>query len=177
MSYNRGMTISRRIPGRLAALLAAAMLAWTAQAQQSPLRNLPKDAPAGYLTHLTEMTFSLDGQRVRLAPGGIIRGANNMILTPGMVPRESLVLYQKDADGNLSRAWVLNREEAGKANVSARMPWQTSPEAGTALNQILGGGQTAPGQTPVGARGQAPGFMQQLPPAPAAEAPVAGSAQ
>lgn len=176
MSYNRRMTTFRRIPGRVAVLLAAAAFACVAQAQ-SPLRTLPKDAAAGYLTHVTEMTFSLDGQRVRLAPGGIIRGSNNMIVTPAMVPRESLVAYQKDADGNLSRAWILSREEAGKANVSARMPWQTSPEAGTALNQILGGGQTAPGQTPVGARGQAPGFMQQLPPAPAAEPPVAGSAQ
>jgi hypothetical protein len=177
MSYNRRMTTSRRTPGRLGVLLAAAAFACAAHAQ-SPLRTLPKDASAGYLTHVTEMTFNLDGQRVRLAPGGIIRGANNMILMPGMVPRESLVAYQKDADGNLSRAWVLSRDEAAKANVNARLlPWQTSPEAGTALNQILGGAQTAPGQTPVGARGQAPGFMQQLPPAPAAEAPATGSSQ
>ena len=181
MPYNGRMTTSRRlslrhVPGRVAALLAAAMLALTAQAE-TPLRTLPKDAPAGRLTHVSEMTFSLDGQRVKLAPGGIIRGTNNMIVTPTMVPRESLVVYQKDADGSLSRAWILSREEAAKVSVNTRLPWQTSPEAGTALNQILGGAQAAPGQTPVGARGQAPGFMQQVPAAPAAESPATGSSQ
>ena len=45
---------------------------------------------AGYLTHVAENVFTLDGQRIALAPGGIIRGSNNLILTPNAVPRESL---------------------------------------------------------------------------------------
>lgn len=107
------------------------------QAQQGSLREIPKDAKPGVLTHVAENIFTLDGNRVRLAPGGTIRGANNLIMTPNMLPRESLVRYQTDRDGNLAKAWVLSRDEAAKAGSGSRYPWQTSPETGTPINQVL----------------------------------------
>lgn len=145
-------------------------------AQQTPLRDLPKDARTGSLTHVVENVFTLDGRRVTLAPGGMVRGTNNLILTPTAVPRDSLVRYQLNADGQLSRAWILTREEAAKTGSTARLPWSTSPETGTAINQVLGGSGAPTGIAQPGQRGQAPGFMQQVP-AQQPSAPVAGQTQ
>ena len=150
--------------GRHSLLLRLGALAWAAcfavgvHAQVNPTRDLPKDGKAGYLTHVTENVFTLDGQRIALAPGGIVRGTNNLIITPNAVPRESLVLYTKDATGSLSRAWLLTKDEAAKANVGTRFSWQTSPESGTPIGQVLQSDtQTQP------QRGAAPGFMQTGP--------------
>jgi hypothetical protein len=148
-----------RLPrlARLALLAVAACFAVGVHAQTNPTRDLPKDAKTGYLTHVVENVFTLDGQRIALAPGGIVRGTNNLILVPNAVPRESLVLYAKDPAGNLSRAWVLTKDEAAKANVGGRFPWQTSPETGTPIGQVLPNAPTQP------QRGAAPGFMNTGP--------------
>jgi hypothetical protein len=167
------MTIFRR----LLVLACAACLSLAAHAQQNPLRTLPKDAKSGYLTHVSENAFTLDGRRVLLAPGGIIRGANNLIVTPNMVPRESIVSYQMDTDGQIARAWILTRDEAAKADVGTRFGWQTSPELGTSINQILGTSSQPGAVAQPGERGQAPGFMQQRPAAPDISQPVTGQAQ
>jgi hypothetical protein len=156
---------------RRCALLVALAAPVATIAQQTPIRDLPKDARTGALTHVVENVFTLDGRRVTLAPGGMVRGANNLILTPAAVPRDSLVRYVLDAEGQLARAWILTREEAAKTGVAARLPWSSSPEAGTAINQVLGGTQTGVAQP--GQRGQAPGFMQQVP-AQQPTAPVSG---
>jgi hypothetical protein len=145
------------------ALLLALAAPIAAPAQQTPLRELPKDARTGALTHVAENVFTLDGRRVTLAPGGMVRGANNMILTPVAVPRDSLVRYVLNADGQLSRAWILTREEAARTGSTARLPWSTSPEVGNAINQVLGGQGSQTGVAQPGQRGQAPGFMQQVP--------------
>lgn len=133
IAYNPCMTIFRRV----ALLLLTLAFAGAASAQQPSLRDIPKDTKAGYLSHLAENVFTLDGKRIQLAPGGTIRGVNNLVITPNMLPRESLVRYQTDGDGNLAKAWVLSRDEAAKVNVGVRFPWQTSPETGTSINQVL----------------------------------------
>ena len=167
MAYNPFMTAAfaspassgrRRTLARVVALAAAACLGFAAHAQTNPTRELPKDAKTGYLTHVVENAFTLDGQRILLSPGGVIRGANNHILMPNTVPKESLVLYTKDPNGNLSRAWVLTRDEASKVGVASAMPWQTSPEIGTPIGQVLNSNNTQQPQ-----RGLAPGFMQTGP--------------
>lgn len=151
--------------GLLRSLAAACIAAFalTAHAQQNPLRTLPKDAKTGSLTHVVENVFTLNGTRVLLAPGGIVRGTNNMILTPVMVPRESLVSYLLDADGQIARAWLLTRDEAAKANFGVRYTWQTSPETGTPIGAILGTSTAQQGIAQPGQRGEAPGFMQVRP--------------
>ncbi len=121
--------------------LLAASLACTASPvfSQSVIRTLPEEAKRGYLTHVRENVVSLDGKATRLAAGGHIRGRNNMILMPAAVPRDSLVKYQLDAEGNLQRAWVLTAEEAARPDKNAGFawPWQTSPEIGRPIEQII----------------------------------------
>jgi hypothetical protein len=150
-----------RLLARLAALAGALLLAAGVQAQTNPTRELPKDARTGYLSHVVENAFTLDGQRIVLSPGGVIRGTNNHILMPSVLPKESLVLYTKDPNGNLFRAWVLTRDEAAKVGVASAVPWQTSPEVGTPIGQVLNSNSGT--QPQLGQRGQAPGFMQTGP--------------
>ena len=149
----------RRYLARLATMAAAACLALGVQAQTNPTRELPKNARTGYLTHVVENAFTLDGQRILLSPGGVIRGTNNHIVLPNALPKESLVLYTKDPNGNLFRAWVLTRDEATKVGVASAVPWQTSPEVGTPVGQVLN--TTNAPQLPQ--RGLPPGFMQTGP--------------
>ena len=110
--------------------LAACIVAGTIAAQTTVFRTLPPDAKAGYLSHVRENILSLDGRQIRLAPGGQIRGANNLIMLPTVLPRDSLVRYQLDASGDLMRAWVLTPEEAAKVD-------RTSPGGGIPIEQVL----------------------------------------
>jgi hypothetical protein len=161
---------------RFLAVVALLAVSLGAQAQQFSARVLPKDVKAGTLTFVAENVFTLDGRRIALSPGGVIRGANNLIITPNMLPRDSKVGYQTDQDGLLSRVWVLTREEASKVNVGTRYSWQTSPETGTPIGQVLGNQASSSGIAQPGQRGQAPGFMQVRPVTEAPQTPVTGSA-
>jgi hypothetical protein len=95
----------------LAGLAAGLVLAGAATAQPTTLRTLPQDAPRGYLTHVRENLVRLDGRQLKLAPGAQIRGANNLIVQPTTLPKDSLVKYQLNASGELFRVWVLTPEE------------------------------------------------------------------
>lgn len=135
-----------------AALLLAGAVSSSPVWSQGTLRTLP-DAPRGTLSFVTGTVLSLNGKQVKLAPGGQIRGANNLIITPGSVPRNARVKYQLDAQGQLLRAWILTPEEAAKADAAnARPAWSTSPETGTAIEQITGQRGTQQGMTPIGQR-------------------------
>ncbi len=94
----------------LAGLAGALALAGTV-AQTSVLRTLPEDAKRGTLSHLRDNLVSLDGRQTKLAPGAQIRGANNLILVPTALPKDSLVKYQLNGSGELFRAWVLTTDE------------------------------------------------------------------
>lgn len=167
MRFMRSLTVAassapsgrRRSLARLAAIAAAACLSLGAQAQTNPTRDLPKDARTGYLSHVVENAFTLDGQRITLSPGGVIRGTNNHIVMPNALPKESLVLYTKDPNGNLFRAWVLTRDEANKVGAASAVPWQTSPEVGTPVGRVLNSNNTQA----LPQRGLPPGFMQTGP--------------
>jgi hypothetical protein len=149
---------SRRSLACFVAFAAAACVSLAVQAQTNPTRELPKDARTGYLSHVVENAFTLDGQRIVLSPGGVIRGTNNHIVMPSALPKQSLVLYTKDPNGNLLRAWVLTRDEAAKVGVARAVPWQTSPEVGTPIGQVLNSNNPQQPQ-----RGLPPGFMQTGP--------------
>ena len=62
-------------------------VAGTAAAQTITVRVFPDDAPRAYMSHLRENALSLDGRQTRLAPGGQIRGQNNLIVQPAAVPK------------------------------------------------------------------------------------------
>jgi hypothetical protein len=122
----------------LAALILA--LGTVAAFGQVMLRTLPEDAKRGYLTFVQGNVVSLDGKELVLAPGGQIRGPNNLLVLPTALPQNSLVKYQLDAGGNLFRAWILTAQEAAQPDKYAptALPWSSSPEPGRSVDQVLG---------------------------------------
>ncbi len=104
---------------RVVAGLAGALALAGAVAQTSVLRNIPEDAKRGTLSHLRENLVSLDGRQTRLAPGAQIRGANNLIVQPTALPKDSLVKYQLNGSGELFRAWVLTTQETAAQDKSS----------------------------------------------------------
>jgi hypothetical protein len=96
---------------RVLAGLAGALALAGAIAQTSVLRTLPEDAKRGTLSHVRDNLVSLDGRQTKLAPGAQIRGANNLIVVPTALPKDSLVKYQLNGSGELFRAWVLTTDE------------------------------------------------------------------
>ncbi len=137
MGPHPAFTLSIRALAGLAASLALA----GAFAQTTALRTLPEDARRGVLSHVRENLVTLDGKQTRLAPGAQIRGANNLIVVPTAVPKDSLVKYQLSAGGELFRAWVLTAEEAKRPDPAAAPP--DSLEKGRPFSEIVSP-QTAP---------------------------------
>jgi hypothetical protein len=117
---------------RIHALAAALLVAGTAAAQTITVRVFPDDAPRAYMSHLRENVLSLDGRQTRLAPGGQIRGQNNLIVQPTVVPKDSLVKYQLDKSGELYRAWILTAEEAARPD-----KYQPASVQGRPIEQVL----------------------------------------
>ena len=111
----------------LLGLGAAVLLSGTLAAQTVTVRTLPEDAKRAQLSHVRENVMSLDGRETRLAPGGQIRGANNLLVLPAGVPRNSLVKYQLDKSGELYRAWILTAEEAARPDKSQPASVQGRP--------------------------------------------------
>jgi hypothetical protein len=130
---------SRRHPAHLFAALVLGLAAATVSAQLS-VRTLPEDARRGYLSFVQENVVSLDGKQLKLAPGAQIRGPNNLLVLPTALPANSLVKYQLDGGGSLSRAWILTPQEAAQPDKFATptLPWSTSPEQGRSVDQLLG---------------------------------------
>jgi hypothetical protein len=116
----------------LLGLGAVVLVAGTAAAQTIMVRTLPEDARRAYLSHVRENVLSLDGVQTRLAPGGQIRGQNNLLVLPTNVPRDSLVKYQLDRSGELYRAWILTAEEAARPDKH-----QPASVQGRPIEQVL----------------------------------------
>jgi hypothetical protein len=120
---------------RVLAGLAGALALAGAVAQTSVLRTLPEDAKRGTLSHIRDNLVSLDGRQTKLAPGAQIRGANNLILVPTALPKDSLVKYQLNGSGELFRAWVLTTEETAAKDKSA--PPAAGIDAGRPFSEIV----------------------------------------
>lgn len=150
-------------PARLLAAFAVALAAASASGQVS-VRTLPEDARRGVLSFLQENVVSLDGKEIKLAPGGQIRGANNLLVLPAQLPRNSFVKYQLDGQGNLFRAWILTAEEAKQPDkyASPTLPWSSSPEPGRPVDQLLGN----PPPSPIGLRPGEQPPDRTIPPGP-----------
>ena len=77
------------------------------------LRTIPPDAERGHIRHVQEMIVAVDGRNARLAPGATIRNQQNMVIVPMSLPQDGAVAeYQMDAQGQISRVWLLTAEEA-----------------------------------------------------------------
>jgi len=120
-----------RILVRLA-LAAVLLAAGAAAAQTITARTLPEEARRAYMSHVRENLVSLDGAQTKLAPGGQIRGQNNLLVLPTAVPKDSLVKYQLDASGQLYRAWILTPEEAARPD-----KYQPASVQGRPIEQVL----------------------------------------
>ncbi|MFO1364304.1 MAG: hypothetical protein U1F45_17920 [Burkholderiales bacterium] len=154
---------SRLRSARLVIALALALWA-LAGVGQVAVRTLPEDARRGYLSFVRENVVSLDGKEIKIAPGGQIRGANNLLVLPAQLPRNALVKYQLDGGGNLFRAWILTADEAKKPDKYAAptLPWSTSPEQGRPMDQVLG----TPPPSRIGLRPGDPPRDTTIPPGP-----------
>ncbi|MGH8696912.1 MAG: hypothetical protein ACREVS_10570 [Burkholderiales bacterium] len=118
----------------LAALAVGLALAGAAAAQTAVLRTLPEDAKRGTLSHVRENLVTLDGKQIKLAPGAQIRGANNLIVQPAALPKDSLVKYQLNGSGELFRAWVLTAQETAARDKSAP---PSGVDAGRPFSEIV----------------------------------------
>ena len=127
---------------RVARLVALAVLVPALAIAQAVTRPIPPDAKRGYLSHVAETTLSLDGRPAKLAPGGTIRDASNLIIMPTTLPRDSLVKYRTNAAGEIVAAWILTPEEAARPDASAKGPVTTGSSyvepPGTPIERVLG---------------------------------------
>ena len=118
----------------LAGLAVGLALAGAAAAQTTVFRTLPEDAKRGTLSHVRENLVNLDGRQIKLAPGAQIRGANNLIVLPTALPKDSLVKYQLNASRELFRAWVLTAEETAAKDKSSP---PRGVDAGRPFSEVL----------------------------------------
>jgi len=91
---------------RLLTVLVAVLFAGGVAAQAA--RNIPVDAPKGRFTALQLPVVSIDGKQYRLAPGARIFNANNLTVTPNLVPADTPVRYELDAQGLVRTVWIVS---------------------------------------------------------------------
>jgi hypothetical protein len=92
--------IARSLTVLVALLFAGGVAAQTA-------RNIPADAPKGRFTALQLPVVAIDGKQYRLAPGARIFNANNLTVTPNLVPAGTPVRYELDAQGLVRTVWIV----------------------------------------------------------------------
>ena len=96
------------------ALVSALVLSLAAAGAQAQFRTITPEAKRGVMSHVEGMTVEIDGKRVQLATGAQIRDGRNMIVVPTAVPRGALIKYMPDAQGQVSRIWILSPQEAAQ---------------------------------------------------------------
>ncbi len=75
-------------------------------------RPLPEDGVRATLTGSQPYPQVQLGSKVyRMAPGGIIRDEENRKIVHGGLPPRAQVLFLSDANGEISRIWILTPEE------------------------------------------------------------------
>ena len=106
----------------LAAMLASALTFGIPAAAQAQ-RNFPATALRGELVVTAPPEVLLNQQPARLAPGGRLRGMDNMMIMSGAAIGQRLrVHYTLDLQGQLLHIWVLTPAE------EARKPWPATPQ-------------------------------------------------
>lgn len=98
---------------RIALLAVCLAFALNAVAQQ-PLRTVPAEVKRGRMSHAQDMDVLLDGSRVRLAPGVLIRDTGNRFVLPVDLPPNAVVGYLTNLQGQIDRVWILTPEEAAR---------------------------------------------------------------
>jgi hypothetical protein len=104
--------IPRKLLRIIAVGLIAALPAYLAPLSLAQSRPIPAAAKRGEIRHVQAMLVEINGKRMMLAPGAQIRNASNLIIVPSAVPPGAYVKYLLDAQGMVSRVWILTRQEA-----------------------------------------------------------------
>ena len=116
---------SHAFPRRVALLLLCALplLGALPSAQAQVARHFPANALRGELVLTQPPIVQLNGKPERLAPGARIRSPNNLLLMPGSLIGEKLVVhYTREFTGLLMDVWVLNEVEL------ANKTWPSTPQ-------------------------------------------------
>ena len=99
--------------------LLAALPAYLAPVSLAQVRTLPAAAKRGEIRHVQDMLVEIDGKRMMLAPGAQIRNPSNLLIVPASLPPGgAYVKYLLDAQGMVSRVWILTRQEAEQPDPS-----------------------------------------------------------
>jgi hypothetical protein len=130
-SLNLSQTVLRLCALALASLLISTPAVVRAQTDAYPVpmamamaRMLPPASLRGELLITGAQSGELNGNTETLAPGLRVRGANNLLLAPGMLMgKEFVVNYVRDSYGLIYEVWILRDDERAK-----RWP-KTSEEA------------------------------------------------
>ena len=104
--------ISRKLLRIVAVGLIAALPAYLAPVSLAQLRTIPANAKRGEIRHVQDMLVEIDGKKMMLAPGAQIRSATNLTIVPAALPSGAYVKYLVDAQGMVSRVWILTQQEA-----------------------------------------------------------------
>ncbi|HMA88818.1 MAG TPA: hypothetical protein VKP89_08755 [Burkholderiales bacterium] len=110
--------IPRRLLRLIAVGLVAVLPAYLAPVSLAQVRSLPAAAKRGEIRHVQDMLVEIDGKRMMLAPGAQIRNSANLIIVPTALPPGAQVKYLVDAEGMVSRVWILTRQEAAQPDPS-----------------------------------------------------------
>jgi len=92
-------------------LLLVAFLALHCAAALAQLRTIPREAWMGTIRHVEAMTVEIDGQRLQLAPGALIRDVDNRLVLPASLQEPEPVRYMLDGAGMVQRVWILSQPE------------------------------------------------------------------
>jgi hypothetical protein len=96
-------------------LLAFVLLFVASALAAAQMRTVPDDSERGVLRHVQDNVVSVNGKSIPLAPGGIIRNSENLIIVPSALPAQgALADYVLDKEGKIFRAWLLTPAEASR---------------------------------------------------------------
>ena len=94
--------------------LAGLGLCGVALAQNAP-RNFPANALRGTMVVTQPPIITMDGKAAQLSPGARIKGAGNLLVLPGtVVGQELLVNYTVEPHGLVHEVWILTEAEAAE---------------------------------------------------------------
>jgi hypothetical protein len=91
-------------------ILAALSLSFSAYA----MRNFPTNAQTGELRGIQNGAAQVGDKIYRLTPATRIYDTNNLIVLPVSAPQSGRVAFVLDAQGFLSKIWVLTPQEAAQ---------------------------------------------------------------
>ncbi|WP_374411480.1 hypothetical protein [Hydrogenophaga sp.] len=94
--------------------LAGLGLCGVALAQNAP-RNFPANALRGTMVVTQPPIITMDGKAAQLSPGARIKGPGNLLVLPGtVVGQELLVNYTVEPHGLVHEVWILTEAEAAE---------------------------------------------------------------